>query len=66
MASTNEQLDEKISAIIRKINELQVTITNLAAKAQLRQLTLLIQRDLNDLKVRVTDLETEVQILKNS
>lgn len=64
MPLTNEQLEEKIDFLTKVLNDVQVAITNLASKAQLRQLTLLKQKDIDDLKNRVEDLENEVTLLK--
>jgi len=64
MALSNEELEEKIDFLTKILNNVQVAITNLAAKEQLKQLTLLKQKDIDDLKNRVSDLENEVSLLK--
>ena len=63
-ALSNQELTDKLDAMIKVINDIQVAMTHLAAKAQLRQLTLLNQTDINDLKNRVSSLETQIAILQ--
>jgi hypothetical protein len=65
MALTNQELTDKVDAIIVAINNIQVAITNLAAKKQLEQLNFLNQREISDLKDRMAAAEADIQFIKD-
>lgn len=61
---TETQINARLTALERKVNELQVVITNLATMAQLRQLNVIKQAEIDSLKKHVADLESAIQILQ--
>ena len=65
MALTNQELTDKVEAIVKAINDIQVAITNLAAKKQLEQLNFLNQREISDLKDRMAAAEADIQFVKD-
>jgi hypothetical protein len=62
--SSFADVDVELDAIKKVLNNVQVAITNLGSKAQLRQLTLLMQKDIEDLQARVASLEANVILLQ--
>ncbi len=65
MALTNQELTDKVEAIVKAINDIQVAITNLASKKQLEQLNFLNQREISDLKDRIAAAEADIQFVKD-
>lgn len=63
---TTDDLQKDVDYIMTVLNDVQVAMTNLASKAQMRQLTLLRQQDITDLLARVAALEAEVASLKQN
>lgn len=61
-----DNVDDRLQAIEREINNLQKVVNNLASSQQLRQLLALRQQDITDLQNRVAALETQVAILQRS
>jgi len=57
---------ERVQAIETMLNNLQVAISNLASKQQIRQLLLLKQQEIDALTVRVASLETQITALQAS
>ncbi len=55
----------RILAIEELLNELQVMMTKLSSKEQIRQIMLIRQAEFDALKERVTALESEVAILQS-
>jgi len=56
--------ETRIQAIETMLNSLQIAVSNLASKQQLRQLTLLKQNEIEALETRITALETIVATLQ--
>jgi len=56
----------QVTDIEKLLNKIQIAITNLASRAQLRQLLLVKQKEIDDLKTRVTSLESRIKIIEDS
>jgi len=56
----------RVAALEVILNQVQVAVTNLAAKQQVRQLTLLKQSEINQLRERIEDLERIVLLLEGA
>lgn len=65
MAFTDAE-EARILAIEKLLNELQVSVKNLAAKQQIRQLLLLKQAEIDALTKRVTSLESMMALVQES
>jgi len=56
----------RIATIETLLNQLQIAVSNLAAKQQIRQLLLLKQSEIDALTQRVADLERMVALLEEA
>lgn len=65
MALTDYE-EARLALIETVLADLQVAVGNLAAKQQLRQLSLLKQTEVDELRARVEELERLIIILENS
>jgi hypothetical protein len=65
MALTDYE-EARLALIETALTNLQVAVQNLAAKQQLRQLSLLKQTEVDELRRRVDELERLIIILENS
>ena len=65
MSWTSAESD-RIATLETVINQLQIAVTNLAAKQQLQQLLLLKQAEVDELTDRVEALERMVAILQQA
>ena len=54
----------RIETIEEAINELQIAVTNLMSKQQMRQLLLIKESEIQALTARVASLESQVTILQ--
>lgn len=63
---TSDEIASSLNQIYKLLNDLQVTTTNLASKAQLKQLTLLIQKEVADHENRITSLEAQLKLIQDS
>jgi polyhydroxyalkanoate synthesis regulator phasin len=64
--SWSDAEESRIAALETLLNKVQIAVTNLAAKQQLRQLTLLKQNEVDALTTRIEALERMVTLLENA
>jgi polyhydroxyalkanoate synthesis regulator phasin len=64
--SWSDSEESRIAALETLLNKVQIAVTNLAAKQQLRQLTLLKQNEVDALTTRIEALERMVTLLENA
>lgn len=65
MPLTNQELEDKVNALTKAVNDIQVAITNLASRKQLEQLNFLNQKEISELKDRLSVVEAELQFVKD-
>jgi polyhydroxyalkanoate synthesis regulator phasin len=58
--------EDRIQAIEKQINKIQIALTNLATTVQVRTLNVIKQKEIDELQTRVTALEAQVAILQNN
>lgn len=56
---------QRIETLETVINDLQVAVTNLMSKQQMRQLLLIKQKEIDALTVRVASLESQIDVLQS-
>lgn len=56
---------ERITLLETVVNDLQVAVSKLMSKQQMRQLLLVKQQELDALTVRVASLEAQVEVLQS-
>jgi len=63
---SNDALEQQITEICCKLNEIQIVINGLVSRTQLNQLMYIRQQDITTLQEQVAALQSEVAVLQNN